>query len=103
MANVSLGFSYKTFDIWFSYQFIGETLTAYAIQFEFNRYKTAFYRLGLQAKYELPFKKFPGLEILGNVSNLNNLVEAEYYRGDTRPASLQAYGWTADFGVRYVF
>jgi len=103
MANVSLGFSYKTFDIWLSYQYIGETLTAYAIQFEFNKYKTAFYRLGLQVKYELPFKKLQGLEILGNVSNINNLVEAEYFRGDTRPASLQAYGWTADFGVRYMF
>ncbi|MCP4313942.1 MAG: TonB-dependent receptor [Bacteroidetes bacterium] len=103
MANVSLGFSYKTFDIWLSYQYIGETLTAYAIQVEFNKYKSAFYRVGLQVKYEIPFKKLQGLEILCNVSNLNKLVEAEYYRGDTRPASLQAYGWTADFGVRYMF
>ncbi len=103
MANVSLGFSYKTFDIWLSYQYIGETLSANAIQFEFNKYKTAYYRLGLQVKYEIPLKKLQGLEILANVSNINNLVEAEYYRGDTRPASLQAYGWTADFGVRYMF
>ncbi len=103
MANVSLGFSYKTFDIWVSYQYIGETLTDVAVQNEFDRYKTAFSRWGIQAKYELPLKKLPGLEILANVANLNNLVEAEYFRGDTRPASLQAYGWTADFGVRFMF
>lgn len=103
LANISLGFSYKTFDIWFSYQYIGETLTSKAVQIEYDRYQTAFSRLGLQAKYELPLKKLKGLEVLFNVANLNNLVEEEYYRGDTRPASLEAYGWTADFGVRYMF
>lgn len=103
MANVSLGFAYKKFDIWVSYQYIGETLRNKAVQSEFDRYKTAFSRWGLQVKYELPLKKLQGLEILANVANMNNLVEAEYYRGDTRPASLQAYGWTADLGVRYMF
>ena len=103
LANVSLGFSYKTFDIWLSYQYIGETLISKNILFEKDRYKTAFSRIGLQAKYELPLKKLAGLEILFNVANLNNVVEAQYFRGETRPASLQAYGWTADFGVRYMF
>jgi len=103
LANVSLGFSYKTFDIWLSYQYIGETLISKNIQIEKDRYKTAFSRIGLQAKYELPLKKLKGLEILFNVANINNVVEAEYFRGETRPASLQAYGWTADFGVRYMF
>ncbi len=103
LANISLGFSYKTFDIWFSYQYMGETLINRAVQTEFDRYKTAFYRFGLQAKYELPIKRFQGLELLFNVANLNNIVEEEYFRGDTRPASLEAYGWTADFGVRYMF
>lgn len=103
LANVSLGFSYKTFDIWVSYQYIGETLISKNIQFEKDRYKTAFSRIGVQAKYELPLKKLKGLEILANVANINNVVEAEYFRGETRPASLQAYGWTADFGVRYMF
>ncbi len=103
LANVSLGFSYKTFDIWLSYQYIGETLISKNVQIEKDRYKTAFSRIGLQAKYELPLKKLKGLEILLNVANLNNVVEAEYFRGETRPASLQAYGWTADFGVRYMF
>jgi TonB-dependent receptor len=103
LANISLGFSYKTFDIWLSYQYIGETLISKNIQIEKDRYKTAFSRIGVQAKYELPLKKLKGLEILFNVANLNNVVEAEYFLGESRPASLQAYGWTADFGLRYMF
>ncbi|KAF5413603.1 MAG: hypothetical protein C5S43_00075 [Candidatus Methanocomedens sp.] len=100
LANISLGFNYKTFDIWVSYQYIGETQISDATQPEYDRYKTAFSRFGLQAKYELPIH---GIQILFNVANINNLVEEQYYRGDSRPASLQAYGWTADFGVRYMF
>ncbi len=73
------------------------------MQIEFDRFKTAFYRFGLQGKYELPFTKLSGFEIMFNVANLNNIIETEYYRGDSRPASLQQYGWTSDLGIRYRF
>lgn len=103
LANVSLGFSYKGFDLWASYQYIGETNVSRAVQIEFDRFKSAFYRFGLQGKYELPFKQFPGFEVMFNVANMNNLAEEQYLRGDTRPVSVQQYGWTSDVGIRYTF
>ena len=100
LVNVSLGFGYKAFDIWLSFQYIGEILTSKASQPEYDRYKKEFYRFELQSRLELPIK---GMEILFNIANINNIIEAEYFRGDSRPASLQAYGWTTDFGLRYIF
>ena len=103
LANVSLGFSYRKFDIWTSYQYIGKTTLNRAVQIEFDSFKSAYYRFDVQGKYELPFKKLPGLQVLFNVSNLNNIVEKTYLRGESRPAGLEAYGWTSDLGIRYKF
>ena len=100
LVNLSLGFSYKEFDIWVSYQYIGEITTAKAVQEEKDKYKTAFQRWGVQGRWGTPLK---GLEVLFNVANINNILEQQYYRGDSRPTNLEAYGWTADLGVRYIF
>jgi hypothetical protein len=100
LANVSLGFSYKKFDIYVSFQYIGAILTNRAVQEEFDNYKNAFYRWGLQGKLGLPVK---GLELLFNVANLNNIQEKQYNRGDSRPTYVESYGWTADLGIRYSF
>ncbi|MEN8156639.1 MAG: TonB-dependent receptor [Bacteroidota bacterium] len=103
LLNVSLGFNYKNFDLWLSYQYFGEILVATSGIPEIDRFKTPFYRLGLQARYELPIKALDGVEILFNIANLNNNVETEYLRGDPRPVRMEAYGMTADFGFRYIF
>lgn len=100
LANVSLGFSYKKWDTYVSFQYIGSILTNRAVQAEFDNYKDAFYRWGLQSKLELPVK---GMELLFNVANLNNIVEKQYNIGDSRPTYMESYGWTADLGFRYSF
>jgi TonB-dependent receptor len=100
LANVSLGFSYKKFDIYVSFQYIGAILTNRAVQEEFDNYKNAFYRWGLQGKLGLPIK---GMELLFNVANLNNIQEKQYNLGDSRPTYVESYGWTADLGFRYSF
>ena len=103
LANVSLGFSYGGLEIWGSYQYIGETNVSRAVQIERDRFKSAFSRYGIQGKYELPFKNLPGMDVIFNVANINNILEQEYLRGDSRPVSLQQYGWTSDLGIRYSF
>ncbi|MEN8203871.1 MAG: TonB-dependent receptor [Bacteroidota bacterium] len=100
LANISLGFSYKAFDIWVSYQYIGEITTEKAVQKEYDKYKGDFSRLGIQSRLELPVK---GLEILFNLANLSDTRETHYRRGESRPHIIESYGWTADFGLRYVF
>jgi TonB-dependent receptor len=100
IGNISLGFSYKKFDIWLSYQYMGEILTSKANMQEYDKFKGKFSRWGLQAKLELPVK---GMELLFNVANLNNIQEQQYFKGDSRPANLENYGWTADLGFRYAF
>ena len=100
LGNISLGFSYKKFDIYVSFQYIGSILTNKAIQVEFDNYKNAFYRWGLQSKLGLPVK---GLELLFDVANLNNHQEKQYNVGDKRPTYIESYGWTVDLGFRYSF
>lgn len=100
LANISLGFSYKTFDMWLSYQYIGEQWIALGTQEELDQIKVDFTRWGLQGRWEMPLD---GLELLFNVSNINDIQEKIFYKGDDRPRFLENYGWTSDIGFRYTF
>ena len=100
LANISLGFSYKKFDVWLSYQYIGKILTNKAVMEENDHYKSAFYRFGIQGRLELPVK---GMDLLFNLANINNIQESHYIVGESRPVFLENYGMTADFGFRFSF
>ncbi|MBE0675921.1 MAG: hypothetical protein IH591_14785, partial [Bacteroidales bacterium] len=100
LANISLGFSYKTFDLWLSYQYIGDQWIGIGGQEEFDQTKIAFTLWGLQGKWSLPVD---GLDLLFNVSNINDIQEKIVFKGDSRPNFLENYGWTSDFGFRYTF
>jgi TonB-dependent receptor len=104
IANVSLGYNYKRFNTWLSFQYNGKILTSknYYVP-ELDRIKESFYRLDLQMTYDLPLK-IPGrLQILGNFANLSNYVETQKLVGDPRYTYQEKYGWTADLGIRYRF
>ncbi len=100
LANASLGFSFKWFHAWLSYQYIGKTHISLSGAEEKHVYKIAFARWDFQSRIELPLK---GLEIMFSVANINNKQEEQYMKGDSRPIHVERYGWTSDFGLRYTF
>jgi len=100
LFNGSLGFSYKKFNTYISYQYIGEVFLQKAVIKELDSFKNAFHRIDLQANYKLPIK---GMEIMLNIANIGDAHEMQKLRGDNRPTSIERYGWTADLGLRYKF
>jgi len=77
LANASLGFSYKGFDTWLSFQYIGDIPISMSGAKEKHVDKIAFVRWDLQSRLELPVK---GLELLFNISNINNIQEEQYMK-----------------------
>lgn len=104
IANASLGFNYKGFNTWLSFQYNGEIYTQknYYVE-ELDRLKENFYRIDLQITYDIPVKWSGDLQVLGNFANLSNFREVSRLRGDPRYTYVEAYGWTFDLGVRYSF
>jgi TonB-dependent receptor len=100
LANASLGFSYKKFESWLSLQYISNIPVSLGGSEEKNVNKIAFVRWDFQSRLELPVK---GLELMFNISNINNIQEEQYMQGDSRPLHVERYGWTSDFGIRYTF
>jgi TonB-dependent receptor len=104
IANVSLGFNYKGFNTWLSFQYNGEIYTSknYKVE-ELDGLKENFYRMDLQVTYDIPLKLKGELQVIGNFANLTNFKEVSRLRGDVRYTYQEAYGWTVDLGVRYKF
>ena len=104
IANVSLGFNYKGFNTWLSFQYNGEIFTSknFTID-ELDGLKEHFYRMDLQMTYDIPVKMQGKLQVIGNFANLTNFAEVSRLRGDPRFTYQEAYGWTIDLGVRYKF
>ena len=100
LGNATLGFSYKKFSTYLSYQYIGEKFLAKTPNQETDLFLTAFSRMDLQATYKLPIK---GLELLFNTSNFTDTPEIQKRRGDERSTKIERYGLTADLGLRYRF
>lgn len=104
IANASLGFNYRGFNTWLSFQYNGEIFTSKNFKLnELDGLKEHFYRIDLQLTYDIPLK-IPGkLQVIGNFANLSNFTEVSRLRGDPRYTYQEAYGWTVDLGVRYRF
>ncbi|MCD6598091.1 MAG: TonB-dependent receptor, partial [Bacteroidales bacterium] len=100
LANASLGFSYKGFDSWISFQYISDIPISLSGAVEKHVYKIAFVRWDFQSRLTLPVK---GLELMFSISNINNIQEEQYMKGDSRPIHVERYGWTSNFGIRYTF
>ncbi len=100
LANASLGFSYKGFDAWLSFQYIGDVPISRNGAEEKHVDKIAFVRWDFQSRLKLPLK---GMELMFSVANINNIQEEQYMKGDSRPIHVERYGWTSDFGLRYTF
>ncbi len=99
IGNISLGFNYRGFGVWLSFEYTGPLLNGWSYQRELIPYKNRFYRLDLQAVQKLPIE---GMEILFDLANINNIQEGSRIVG-SQPTYLESYGWTSDLGLRYRF
>ncbi len=104
ILNASLGFNYKGFNTWLSFQYNGNIMTEknYKVDAK-DKLKEHFYRMDLQMTYEIPLKIRGKLQVIGNFANLTNFQEVSRLRGDPRYTYQEAYGWTVDMGLRYSF
>jgi len=100
IANCSIGYNAGGLNVWVSYSFSGKKLASFSQQLERNNYTSSYSRYDLQIAQKLPIE---GMEVIFNLANINNPTEISQFRGDSRPVSLAAYGWTADFGLRFQF
>ena len=104
IGNASLGFNYKGFNTWLSFQYNGQIFTTKNFKVdELDRLKEHFYRVDLQLTYDIPLNIAGQLQLIGNFANLSNFTEISRLRGDPRYTYQEAYGWTVDLGARYRF
>jgi TonB-dependent receptor len=105
IANVSLGFNFKGFNAWISYQYNGLIYTGvnYHGASRWDTEKLHFNRWDLQLTQKFKIAKMSGFEVIANIANISNFVESQKLRGDPRLTYQEKYGMTADLGVRYRF
>ena len=105
IANVSLGFNYKGFNAWVSYQYNGLIYTGknYRGASRLDTQKDHFYRWDLQLAQKFSIKKVKGFEVLANIANISDFTESQRLTGDPRPTYLENYGMTIDLGLRFRF
>jgi TonB-dependent receptor len=105
IANVSLGFNYKGFNAWLSFQYNG--LIYFDINYHgvtrLDKEKEKFNRWDLQLTQKFRIGKVKGFEVIANIANLTNFTESQKLRGDPRLTYQERFGMTADLGVRYRF
>jgi TonB-dependent receptor len=105
IANVSLGFNFKGFNAWLSYQYNGLIYTGvnYHGAKRLDSQKEHFNRWDLQLTQKFKIAKVSGFEVIANIANLTNFTESQKLRGDPRLTYQEKFGLTADLGVRYRF
>jgi hypothetical protein len=105
IANVSLGFNFKGFNAWLSFQYNGLIYTEknYRGAPRLDGQKDYFYRWDLQLTQKFKIAKVPGFEVLANIANISDFTESQRLRGDSRYTYQENYGMTVDLGVRYRF
>jgi len=100
ILNVSLGYDYKGFSGRVS-MFYQSDIFIHSSFWEEERILTDDYlRWDLSVKQKLPWK---GLEIYGNVVNLNSALDKDYIDGNNQPTSMEMYGMLIRLGLRYRF
>ncbi|MBE0655789.1 MAG: hypothetical protein IH594_18455, partial [Bacteroidales bacterium] len=105
IANFSLGFNYKDFNAWLSFQYNGLIYTEknYRGAPRLDSYKNHFYRWDLQITQKFSIAKREGFHFVANIANLSDFTESQRLSGDPRPTNQENYGMTMDLGVRFRF
>ncbi len=105
IANLSLGYNFKGFNAWLSFQYNGLICIQrnYRIAPRTDILKDHFYRWDLQLTQKFAIAKVTGFEVIANIANISDFTESQHLRGDSRPYYQENYGMTIDLGVRYRF
>jgi TonB-dependent receptor len=105
IINVSLGFNYKGFNAWLSYQYNGLIYTGmnYRGAPRLDSQKDYFNRWDLQLTQKFRIAKLSGFEVIANIANITDYTESQRLRGDPRAMYQENFGMTADLGLRYRF
>jgi TonB-dependent receptor len=103
--NVSLGFNYKGFNAWLSYQYNGLIYTGknYRGAPRLDSQKDYFNKWDLQLTQKFRIAKLTGFEVIANIANITDYTESQRLRGDPRAMYQENFGMTADLGLRYRF
>ncbi len=104
IGNVTLGFEKKRFKTFISYQYTGNKRHIDARVPLYDSETLYFNRIDMQVSYALPIRKLKGtLTIVANGANLTNHQDINKKVYDARYNGVEAYGWTADLGLRFNF
>jgi TonB-dependent receptor len=105
IANVSLGFNLKGFNVWLSFQYNGLIYTGknYFGVPRLDAQKDYFYRWDLQLTQKFAIRKLKGFEVVANIANISDFTESQRLTGDMRPTYQENYGMTVDLGLRFKF
>ncbi len=98
--NLSLGFDYKAFSFRVSWLYQDNIFTGPNFWPQLRSYTAAYSRWDIEFQQGLPW---PGLQVYGDIYNLNGANTVSIIHGGGVPESEQDYGATADLGVRYQF
>ncbi len=79
IANVSLGFNFKGFNAWLSFQYNGLIYTGknYRGAPRLDSQKEHFYRLDLQVTQKFRIAKVTGFEVIANIANITDYTESQ--------------------------
>jgi hypothetical protein len=105
IANISLGFNFKGFNVWLSYQYNGLIYTGinYMGAPRLDSQKDFFNRWDLQLTQKFAIRKLKGFEVVANIANISDFTESQRLTGDMRPTYRENYGLTVDLGLRFRF
>jgi TonB-dependent receptor len=97
IVNLSLGYDYKDFSIRVSMLYQSDIFTGADFWPQLRSHTKDYTRWDLSAKQNLPWF---GIQIYGDINNLNGAKDVSIIQGGGVPTSEQDYGMTADFGIR---
>ena len=97
IINLSLGFDYKDFSIRISMLYQTDIFTGPNFWPQLRSHTSTYTRWDLSAKQEIPWF---GIQVFGDVNNLNGARDVSVIRGGGVPRLEQDYGLTANMGIR---
>ncbi len=98
IMNLSLGFDYRGFSVRVAMIYQSNIFTGPNFWPQLRSHTAAYRRWDLAANQKLPWF---GLEVYGDLNNINGANDISVIQGGGVPTSEQDYGLTADLGVRW--
>jgi outer membrane receptor protein involved in Fe transport len=98
--NLSMGFDYRAFSVRVSYLYQDNIFTGPNFWPQLRSYTAAYGRWDLEFNQGLPWF---GLQLYGDLYNINKANDVSIIQGGNVPESEQSYGMTGDLGLRFNF